>query len=397
MFDNRIRRIATDGTVTTIAGTGVQGYSGEGGPAAQAQISFPITVAVDHTGTVYFETSDSRVMKVTPDGVLHLVAGSGTGTGLNRAGGDGGPAVNATLNVPKGLAIDAQGNVYIGDTTNARLRKVDSNGIITTAATPGVIAMDYWNAVAIDPQGNLYVGITHSFATTFWSEVDRVNADGSLTRVAGNAQSCGNLPQTTFTFDGAPALATRLCLILGLTFDTQGVMYIPESFYDAVLRVAPDGTISRVAGSISSGGLGDGGSPLLASLQGGSYYSPASVAIDAAGNMLLPQSARIREVFPGPLKVALSQARVDFQSASPKSQSIQVLTNIAEPLPFGVQVKSNGGAWLTANRVTGQTGDLLTLSVNTAGLASGVYTASVQISVPVGAASASVAVTLTLP
>ena len=397
MGNNRIRKIAQDGTITTLAGTGVSGYSGEGGPATQAQIVRPITVVVDRSGTVYFETGDSRVLKVTPDGILHLVAGSGTGTGLNRAGGDGGPAVNATLNEPKGLAVDAKGNVYIGDTTNARLRKVDTNGIITTIATPGVIAMDYWNAVAFDPQGNLYVAITHQVATTFYSVIERVNSDGSLTRVAGNTQSCGNLPQTAFNSDGAQAAQTRLCIIVGLTFDAQGAMYIPESFYGSVLRVAQDGTISRIAGNGVNNDPGDGGSPLLASLQSGGYYSPASVALDAFGNMFLPQSGanRIREVIPGPLTVRLSPGRIDFQGASLKIQSIQVSTNVAEPLPFRVQVKSNG-AWLSTNRVTGQTGDMLALSADPTGLAPGVYSATVQISVAAGATVASFPVTLTV-
>src|ERR1019366_2504750 len=128
--------------------------SGDGGPAIQAEIVRPITLAVDNSGTVYFETGDSRVRKITPDGIIHLVAGTGPGNGVFRSGGDGGPAVAATLSEPKGLAIDAQGNVYIGDTSNARLRKVDTNGIITTIAGPGVLGTDYWNAVAFDPQGN---------------------------------------------------------------------------------------------------------------------------------------------------------------------------------------------------------------------------------------------------
>jgi sugar lactone lactonase YvrE len=399
MNDNRIRKIAANGIVTTLAGNGPANYSGDGVPAAPASVGRPITVAVDRSNTVYFETEDSRVLKVTPDGILHLVAGVGTGTGLNRSGGDGGLAVNATLNEPKGLAIDAQGNVYIGDTSNARLRKVDTNGIIATVAGPGVQGSDYWNAVALDPQGNLYVAITHTAAPAYSSEVDRVNADGTLTRVAGNNQSCGNLPASAFPSDGLAATQAQLCTIVGLTFDAQGVMYIPESFYDSVLSVTADGIIHRLAGSILNTSLGDGGPPLLASLQSAAYFSPASIAFDAAGNMFLPQSGadRIREVVPGPLTLRFSAGRVDFQGVSPASQSVQTLTNVAEPFPFSVQVIGNRGGWLSANRVTGQTGDSLTLSANPAGLAAGVYTASVQIAIPGStAAPASVPVTLTV-
>jgi sugar lactone lactonase YvrE len=393
--DSRIRKIAPDGTITTFAGTGEDGYSGDGGPAAQAAITQPITLAVDNSGTVYFETADSRVRKVTPDGIIHLVAG--TGTEPIRSGGDGGPAVNATLSEPKGLAIDAQGNVYIGDTSNARLCKVDTNGIITTIAGPGVLGTDYWNAVAFDPLGNLYVAITHTgiLDGLFYSVIDRVNPDGTLTPVAGNSRTCGNPVTTAFTFDGVPAMQAPLCVIVGLTFDAQGAMYIPEAFYGAVLKVSPDGTIRRVVGSNTNNLLGDGGPPLLANLQGNYYYAPSSVAFDATGDMFIPSGTRIREVIPGLVTAQLSKDRIDFQGASPSAQSIRVATNVAEPMPFGVQVKS-GGAWLSTNRPTGQTGDLLTLSANPAGLAPGVYSGTIQVSIPGGAVGATLPVTLTV-
>jgi len=397
-FNSRIRKIAADGTITTFAGTGPARNFGDGGPAIQAEIVRPITVVTDKSGTVYFETGDSRVRKITPDGIIHLVAGAGTGTGAIRSGGDGGPAVDATLSEPKGLAIDAQGNVYIGDTSNARLRKVDTNGIITTIAGPGVLGTDYWNAVAFDPQGNLYVAITHTgiLDGLFYSVIDRVNPDGTLTPVAGNSRTCGNPVDTVFRSDGAQAVQAPLCVIVGLTFDAQGAMYIPEAFYGAVLKVSLDGTIRRVVGSNTNNFLGDGGPPLLANLQGSGYYVPSSVAFDANGDMFIPSGTRIREVIPGPVTARLSQDRIDFQSVSPPAQSIRVATNVAEPLPFAAEVKS-GGEWLSTNRPTGQTGDWLTISAKPAGLAPGVYSGSIQIAIPGGAVGASLPVTLTVP
>ena len=356
-------------------------------------------MAVDNSGTVYFDGLDSRVRKVTPDGIIHLVAGTGTGTGLNRSGGDGGPAVNATLSEPKGLAIDAAGNVYIGDTSNARLRKVDTNGIITTIAGPGVLGTDYWNAVALDPRGNLYVAITHTgiIAGLYYSVVDRVGADGTLTPVAGNMQTCANPVDTVFRYDGAQAARTPLCVIVGLTFDGQGAMYIPEAFYGSLLKVSQDGTIHRIVGSNTNNLPGDGGPPLLANLQGSNYFSPASVAFDAYGDMFLPSGSRVREVMPALVTAQLSKDRIDFQGASPAAQTIRVATNVAEPLPFAVQVKSTGGAWLSTNRVTGQTGDWLTVSANPAGLAPGVYLGTIQVSVPDAATGTTLPVTLTMP
>ena len=369
--------------------------SGDGGPAIQAEIVRPITLAVDNSGMVYFETGDSRVRKITPDGIIHLVAGTGTGNGVFRSGGDGGPAVAATLSEPKGLAIDAQGNVYIGDTSNARLRKVDTNGIITTIAGPGLLGSDYWNAVAFDPQGNLYVAITRSdvINASYYSVVDRVNPDGTLTPVAGNSRTCGNPLTTAFNYDGAQALQAPLCVIVGLTFDAQGAMYIPEAFYGAVLKVSADGTIRRVVGSNTNNFLGDGGPPLLANLRGSGYYAPSSVAFDANGDMFIPSGTRIREVIPGLVTARFSKDRIDFQGASPPAQIIRVTTNIAEAMPFAV----SGGAWLSTNRPTGQTGDWLTISANPAGLAPGVYSGSIQISIPGGAVGATLPVTLTVP
>ena len=230
----------------------------------------------------------------------------------------------------------------------------------------------------------------------YYSVIDRVNPDGTLTRVAGSAQTCGNPVDSVFRSDGAQAVQTPLCIIVGLTFDAQGAMFIPESFYGAVLKVSRDGTIRRVVGSNTNNFLGDGGPPLLANLQGSGYYAPSSVAFDANGDMFIPSGTRIREVIPGPVTARLSKDRIDFQGASPPAQIIRVATNVAEPMPFGVQVK-DGAAWLSTNRPTGQTGDLLTVSANTAGLAPGVHSGSIQISIPGGAVGATLPVTLTVP
>ena len=112
--------------------------------------------------------------------------------------------------------------------------------------------------------------------------------------------------------------------------------------------------------------------------------------------MFIPSGTRIREVIPGLVTARLSKDRIDFQGASPPAQTIRVATNIAEPMPFAAKVKS-GGAWLSTNRPTGQTGDLLTVSANPAGLAPGVYSATIEVSIPGGALAATLPVTLTVP
>src|SRR5689334_14296203 len=176
VLGGRIRKIAPDGTISTIAG-----------------IPNPYNFTVDSRGAVFVASGDSRVRRIDPGGVVTVVAGSGPGTGVDRSQGDGGPAVNATLNEPKGVAVDATGNIYIADTTNARLRMVDRNGIIRTVAGPGTLGQDYWNAVAIDPRGQVLLAITHVETASTWSVVARVNSDGSLTTIAGNRQNCGSV------------------------------------------------------------------------------------------------------------------------------------------------------------------------------------------------------------
>jgi sugar lactone lactonase YvrE len=231
---NRIRKIAPDGTIGTVAGTGQAGYSGDGGPALQATLFGAGPLAVDPKGDLYVLTGDSRVRKITADGTIHLVAGTGTGVGLDRAQGDGGPAVNATLNEPGGVAFDAQGNIYIADTSNARLRKIDTSGIITTIVGPGQPGTDYYNAAAVDPQGNMFLAWTHAAlypavtTNAVSGMVLRVNPGGTLSRVVGNGQPCTGGPfGTQFAFDGMPALDAQLCEVRSFTIDKNGVMYLP--------------------------------------------------------------------------------------------------------------------------------------------------------------------------
>src|ERR1019366_6912050 len=166
----RVRKVDTSGNISTVAGTGTLGYSGDGGPALSAQILPPIGLAVDAKGNLYIAESGAgvpHVRKVDASGIITTFAGSGSSTGFS---GDGGPAVNAQFNTLAGLAVDQAGNLYIADAGNYRLRKVDTSGIITTVAGTGQIGL--WgtgdggaatgaalqpSGLAFDAAGNLYV------------------------------------------------------------------------------------------------------------------------------------------------------------------------------------------------------------------------------------------------
>ena len=124
-----------------------------------------------------------------------------------------------------------------------------------------------WNSVTIDPRGNLYVSLRFSQGSNIYGTVNRVNSDGSLTRVAGNRQPCTG-PPFEFAWDGMQATEVPLCNVNSLTFDSQGFLYIPDSYYAALLKVAPDGTISRIVGSLNAPAIGDGGPALGGLAQG---------------------------------------------------------------------------------------------------------------------------------
>ncbi|HXP83529.1 MAG TPA: hypothetical protein VN841_02345 [Bryobacteraceae bacterium] len=384
---NRIRKITPDGTISTIAGTGQTGYSGDGGPALQATLYGAGPLALDPHGNLYVITGDSRVRKITPDGIISLVAGTGTGTGPIRSQGDGGPAVNATLNEPGGVAFDSQGNIYIADTSNARLRKIDTNGIITTIAGPGQAGVDYYNAVAVDPQGNVLLAWTHAvtypLVTTnaLVGTVNRVGPGGALTPVVGNGQPCTGGPfGTEFAFDGKPALQAQLCEAPSMMIDGNGVMYL--AYGAQVLRVNTDGVIHTVAGNALATAIGDGGPALQASME------PGTPTFDSVGNMFIPDDGvdGIREVTTTPYKLALSPDHIGLAGAQAQFWSIATTANFLEPFPYAVRVHTaDGGSWLSTNRVTGLIGEPITVSVNPAGLANGFYQGTVSVVLGIGA------------
>src|SRR5688572_7063130 len=164
--NHRIRRISANGTITTVAGNGVQGFSGDGGPATSASFRFPIGVAVDAFRNIYVADGDNnRVRRINPAGIITTVAGDGIG----RFSGDGGPAVNASINVPSDVVVDASGNLYIADGGNNRVRRVDPSGIITTVAGTGTggfsgdggaatqAVLDFPWGLALNQSGGLYI------------------------------------------------------------------------------------------------------------------------------------------------------------------------------------------------------------------------------------------------
>ncbi|MEU4796608.1 hypothetical protein [Streptomyces sp. NPDC023327] len=247
--------LAADRVILTIAGTGEAGSRGDGGPAVRAALNQPRALAADAAGAVYVaEWKGHRVRRIAPDGSIATVAG----TGEPGFGGDGGPATEAALNEPGGLVCDAAGHLYVADYWNHRVRRIAPDGSITTVAGTGEpgyggdggpatrAALNEPRGLALDGAGTLYV------AEWKGHRVRAIGADGRITTVAGTGEP-GSGP------DGVPAVDSDLHHPIDLVTDAVGRVYIADCWSHRVRVVSPDGLITTVAGTGEPGY--DGGSP----------------------------------------------------------------------------------------------------------------------------------------
>jgi sugar lactone lactonase YvrE len=276
--------------IATVAGTGVAGFAGDGGPATMAQLTNPEGIAVDGAGNLYIADRDNhRVRKVTPAGTISTVAG----TGAAGFSGDGGQASAAQLKGPQGVAVDGAGALYIADTGNSRVRRVAPDGVITTVAGSGTAGfsgdggqailaqLGAPSALAIDGSANLFILDTN--------RVRKVAPGGVISTVAGTGTA-------GFSGDGGPATAAQVNAPEDLAVDAAGNLYIADYLNNRVRKVTPGGLISTFAGTGDKGFAGDGGQAASALLN-----VPAGLAFDAAGNLYIADygNNRVRAVVPG--------------------------------------------------------------------------------------------------
>lgn len=296
----RVRMVnAQTGIITTVAGTGLQGFSGDGGAATAGQLSLPTNVALDSQGNLFIaDQGNNRIRHVNSQtGIITTVAGNGSPgcNGPTCYSGDGGAATAAQLWRPWGVAWGS--NLYIADTENRRIRRVDAqSGVITTVAGTGSqsyngdgIPATTANlftplAVAIDRGANLFIADTQNH------RIRRVDAlTGIITTVAGNGVA-------GFSGDGGPATASELWNPSGVAIDVVGNLLIVDQFNHRIRSVnAQTGTITTVAGTGTAGFNGDNLAATAAQL-----WNPSGVAIDTAGNLLIVDNFnnRIRRVGP---------------------------------------------------------------------------------------------------
>lgn len=249
-----VRRVWPDGTVTTVAGTGTGGYSGDGGPATSARLNFVHAAApTPDGGFVIADTLNNRIRKVSPTGIITTIAGSGA----KGFAGDGGPATAAKLNNPRGLAVDAAGRVVIVDSNNHRIRRVASDGIITTIAGSGRQGFSGDGGPATSASLNIpfavaFMGDRLLIADTNNQRIRSVSASGIIRTVAGNG---------TAGFAGDDGPATSASLSFPHAVDAVGAdeFLVADTRNARVRDVAADGVIRTVAGTGVVGYSGDGG------------------------------------------------------------------------------------------------------------------------------------------
>jgi hypothetical protein len=263
--------------ISTIAGTGGIGFSGDGGPATNATINGPYGLAYDSLGNLFFaDNGNQRIRKVDTSGIITTIAGTGT-AGYS---GDGSKAVKAQLNNPTGLAVDSQGNVFVADLGNYRVRKITPAGLITTVAgnglccsyngdgIPATSATIYPYDVAVDSQGNLLISDNGS------KRIRKVGTNGIISTFAGGALCCSY-------DDGIPATSATLSSVDGIAVDSQGNVFLADG--NRVRKIDTTGVISTVAGTTVPGFNYADYQPAIAA----NFYNPRGVVKDSQGNIYI--------------------------------------------------------------------------------------------------------------
>jgi trimeric autotransporter adhesin len=308
-LNGTVWRVSPQGTISRFAGDGSlclpRAACGNGGPARDAQLDIPVGVAVDRRGDVYIaDQAGNQIRKVSPNGTISRFAGNFTRCKTAPRCGDGGRAVNARLNHPWGVGVDAKGNVYIADYNDDEVRKVSPRGTITRFAGTGRHCTSIRacgdgglatrarlfmpTGVAADRKGNVYIADSNDH------EVRKVWANGIVTRFAGTGAVCSSIRHCG---DGGPAFLATMESPFGVGVDASGNVYVTDFERDDLRKIDAGGTITRLAGSgrecSTPGSCGDGLPAVDAMLAG-----PSGVAVDAAGNVYLadPGDREVREL-----------------------------------------------------------------------------------------------------
>jgi sugar lactone lactonase YvrE len=279
--NHAIFKLDQSGMVTRIAGTSRPGYSGDGGPAVNAQLNYPNNLALDGSGNLFVvDILNLRIRRISPQGIITTIAGNGQ-AGLSAPAAEGGPAVDAALNVSRAIAADNSGNVFFWD--GGRIRRVSPNGIISTVAGGGSqppgnggpatnVEFRYADGLAADNDGNLFISVNVE------RQVFKLDATGTITTVAGTGAS-------GFSGDGGLAVNAVLGGPGPLTLDGNGNLYVADVGNYRLRKISSIGIISTVAG----GGKiypGDGAAATTINFCG-EAGTLSGLGTDASGNLYI--------------------------------------------------------------------------------------------------------------
>ena len=362
-----VRRVRMDGSSFTVAGTGGHGFSGDQGLATSAELSTPFGIGFDTLGNFYIaDTDNNRIRKVDTNGVITTVAGNGT-PGYN---GDVIAAMEAELHQPTSVVFDGSGNMFIADFGNNRVRRV-TNGVITTVAGAGTnIALNGPIGLAFDQNGDILIADAGNH------RVLSLAPNGIAMPVAGG----GSAPAAG---GGGAATAATLGVVYGVGADIQGNVYFSDVSNNVVQKVSPSGLLSTIAGNGKAGYSGDGTTATLASLN-----LPIGLAVDPAGDVFIADDGndRVRVVFAAPPKFQANPGSISFSAASaglPVTQALTLSSAIAG-LPYSLAVAS-GASWLTATPLAGQIPVTINVTADPGQLQPGTYDSTITVTSPTAA------------
>ncbi len=299
---NKIRKVNTSGYISTIAGWGSAGMSGDGGPATAAKLNFPSGIVIDKSGSLIFSDSyNHRIRKIDSAGIISTIAG----TGVSGYTSDDTLAIHSRLNIPSGLALDDEGNLYIADRMNHRIRKINTSGYITTVAGDGVpriqgdgksatlASINRPNDVKMSPDGALII------ADTYGNAIRKIKEDGIIFSIAGTGDGFSG-----FGGDEGVIGQSRLAGPFALAIDKTGNIYVADRNNNRIRRIDVTGAIKTVVGNGAGTSNGDGNLAVEASIS-----APGSLALDDAGNLYIGESNKVRYLY---LKDYKNEAKITF-------------------------------------------------------------------------------------
>jgi sugar lactone lactonase YvrE len=327
-------------SIITVAGIGIEGYTGDGGSPLYAQLHWPTDVVIDTAGNVYIADALNNVVRKIKSGKITTIAGTGFQDGTGRGGfsGDGGQATAARLYFPTGVAVDRKGNVFIADQANNRVRKIDTGGIINTIAGNGAAAYTGDGGLAVSAQVSAPTRVVVDTAGNIFIADAGNNCIRKIDVVTGNISTIAGTGAAGYNGDAVPANTAQLNNPNDVAVDDSGYVFIADTYNNRIRKIDLFGAISTIAGDGVPGFAGDGG-PATASV----IYSPSGIVVNDSGRVYFSQlgDSRIRKIGKNDTIATIAGTG----SANYNGDNIPA-TNAKVWYPQGLALKKNGDLYI---------------------------------------------------